>query len=67
MTQKKTSRLKDKASFLALIMGFPEKWDAVRTRLKNMKELNTGTSLATARKIFMEHGLDKFFESKEKK
>ena len=64
---KKTRRETDKASFLALIMGVPEKWEAVRTRLKNMKELNTGTSSATARKIFMEHGLDKFFESKEKK
>lgn len=64
---KKTSRVKDKASFLALIMGIPEKQEAVRTRLKNMGELNTGTALATARKIFMEHGVLKFFESKEKK
>lgn len=64
---KKTSRVKDKASFLALIMGIPEKHEAVRTRLKNMKELNTGTALETARKIFMVHGVLNFFESKEKK
>jgi hypothetical protein len=58
---------KDKASFLALIMGIPEKGEDVRTRLKNIDELETKPSLTTAKKIFMEHGLLNFFESKEKK
>lgn len=57
----------NKASFLSLIMGIPEKWEAVRTRLKNSDELETKPSLTTAKKIFMEHGLLKFFETKEKK
>ena len=64
---KKTRRGIDKASFLALIMGIPEKQEEVRQRLKNIHELETGPSLNTAKKIFIEHGLLKYFESKEKK
>ncbi len=63
----KSSRMgKDKASFLALIMGIPEKWNDVRERLKNSNEWDTKPSLKTAKKIFMEHGVLNFFESKEK-
>jgi hypothetical protein len=64
---KKTRRGIDKASFLALIMGIPEKQEEVRQRLKNIHELETRPSLNTAKKIFMEHGLLNFFELKEKK
>ncbi len=63
----KTSRGIDKASFLALIMGIPDMQEEVRQRLKNNHELESGPSLKTAKKIFMEHGVLKFFESKEKK
>lgn len=65
--EKKTRRETDKASFIALIMGIPEQQEEVRQRLKRMHELETGPSLKTAKKIFTEHGLLKFFELKEKK
>jgi hypothetical protein len=65
--EKKTRRETDKASFIALIMGIPEQQEQVRQRLKRRHELETGPSLETAKKIFTDHGLLKFFEAKEKK